>query len=84
MENMKTKRFDIIICEYWLPDLDGLSFLNIAGYVQSQAKKVLITAYPTQEMETDAAASGIHDFVEKPFVFDYMEKLYLELNKKGA
>ena len=84
METMNTKPFDMIICEYWLPDLDGLSFLNIAGYAQSQARRVLITGYPTQDVATEATASGTIDFVVKPFVFDYMEKLRLELTNKSA
>lgn len=66
-------RFDLIICEYWLPDMDGLSLLKLYGNRQPDAVKVLISAYLTQQAAEEAARSGIHDVIRKPFNVETLE-----------
>jgi len=38
-------RFDLIICEYWLADMDGLSFLKLFGDCHPGAVKILTSSY---------------------------------------
>ena len=66
-------RFDLILCEYWLPDMDGLSLLKLYGNRQTGAVKLLISAYLTHQAAEEAVRSGIHDVIRKPFNAETLE-----------
>ncbi len=66
-------RYDLIICEYWLPDMDGLSVLKLYGNRQPGAVKLLITAYLTHQTVEEAGRAGIHEVIRKPFATEILE-----------
>ncbi len=67
-------RFDLIICEYWLPDMDGLSLLKLYGNRQTGAVKLLISAYLTHHAVEEAIRCGVHDVIRKPFNVETLEE----------
>ncbi len=66
--------YDLILCEYWLPDLDGLSLLKLYGNRQPRAIKFLITAYLSHEAADEVARAGVHDVIRKPFTVERLEE----------
>jgi DNA-binding NtrC family response regulator len=74
VEAVKREQFDIIISDYWLPDMDGLSFLRLAGNHRPEVVKIIITAYPTSQVNYEISMMGIHDFIQKPFTIETMER----------
>ena len=74
IETMAKEKFDIIISDYWLPDLDGLTLIARLKEHQPDALYVLITAYPTTGLQEEAARMGIHDFLPKPLTVPRIEK----------
>ncbi len=66
-------RYDLIICEYWLSDMDGLSLLKLYGNRQTAAVKLLISAYLTHHAAEEAIRSGIHEVIRKPFNAETLE-----------
>jgi len=79
MAAIELDRFDLILSDYWLPDMDGLSFLKMTVHLQPDAMKVLMTAYPEGIVESELRAAGIDEFIHKPFIFETMEKLMDQL-----
>ncbi|MGE5188912.1 MAG: response regulator [Gemmatimonadota bacterium] len=73
IEALSGGRFDLIICEYWLPDMDGLSILRLYGNRQPGAVKFLISAYLTHRAVEEAVRSGIHEVIRKPFTVKTLE-----------
>jgi CheY-like chemotaxis protein len=68
MAALSSGGFDLIICEYWLPDMDGLSFLKICADGHPGAVKILTSAYlPAQAIE-EAKWAGIHAVIRNPFL----------------
>lgn len=67
-------KFDLIICDYWLPDIDGLTFYRLYGSLQADAIRILITAYPTRKVVAEAEASGVHACIKKPFTGRFLEE----------
>ncbi len=67
-------RFDMILCEYSLPDGNGLSFLKFSGNIEPVALKFLITVSPIRQVSEEAAAAGIHDVIIKPFIIEALEE----------
>ena len=55
---MSRDRFDLILCEYQLPGMSGLTLLKIFGNIQPKAVKFLFTAYPIQKLAEEAARSA--------------------------
>ena len=67
IEELKGKNYDIIIADYRLPGMNGLQFFKRTEGSQEQAIKIIITAYKSEEVISEANSMGIQDFIEKPF-----------------
>ena len=73
LEALKNQVYDIIITDYRLPGMDGLEFLRRIQDSHPQAMKILITAYRSEEVVSEAIRIGIHDFIDKPFTAKTIE-----------
>jgi DNA-binding NtrC family response regulator len=71
---MSWDRFDLILCEYQLPGMSGLTLLKILGNIQPEAVKFLFTSYPIQKLTEEAVRSGIHEVIRKPFTIATLEE----------
>ena len=67
------QNYGIVICDYKLPGIDGLQLLKEVRKVKPDAKMILITAYKTEELVSEAKQMGIHDFISKPFTSETIE-----------
>ena len=71
---LNNENYDIIIVDYKLPDMDGLEFFRRIQESHPNAYKILITAYGSKELLSQTKEMGIHDFIEKPFTSETIEK----------
>jgi len=67
-------RFDLILCEHQLPEVSGITLLNILGDIHPGAVIFLFTSYPVRELAEEAGRSGIHEVIRKPFTMETVEK----------
>jgi len=67
LAELKYQAYDLIIVDYKLPGLDGLEFLKRIHDEHSDAMKVLISAYRTDSVISEARNLKIQGFIEKPF-----------------
>ncbi len=67
LRTLKEQGFDIIICDYRLPGIDGLEFFKFASGSHANTVNILITAYSDNEMASKALMAGVHDIIDKPF-----------------
>jgi DNA-binding NtrC family response regulator len=58
---------DILICDYQLPDRDGLDLLREAKGVVPEVPMILITAFGSRQLYAQAADIGVDIFIDKPF-----------------
>ena len=73
LEALQEQTYDIVICDYKLPGLDGLEFLRRVKKCQPNVMDVLITAYGNQEVVSEAKKIGVQDFIAKPFSSETIE-----------
>jgi DNA-binding NtrC family response regulator len=73
LEMIHRQDFDIVICDYKLPGLNGLTLLKEVLQVQTHALTMLITAYKTAELVSEAKKIGVHAFIAKPFNSETIE-----------
>ena len=74
IEALKGQNYDIIMVDYRLPGMDGLEFLKRIQKTQPHALKVLITAYKSEGVVSEALRIGVQDFIEKPFTTKTIEE----------
>ena len=67
LKELETKDYDIIILDYRLPGMNGLEFLKRIQQSHPEVIKILITAYGSKEVFSQAIELGVHDFIDKPF-----------------
>lgn len=58
---------DIVIADYKLPGINGLSFVEIVRKKCPNAVILLITAHSSEELQSKAMKIGVHAFIQKPF-----------------
>lgn len=82
LEVIKDNACDIIITDYRLPGMDGLEFLKKAQGCNNRVKKILLTAYMTEPVISEAFRLGVHEFIEKPFSMEDLEEVLSRVLEK--
>ena len=65
---------DIVICDYGLPGMDGMRFLEGIGARHPAAVKILIGGGPGSLLDGDAKRAGIDEALLKPFSVEEIER----------
>ncbi len=73
LELLKQEDWDIILTDYKLPGIDGLTFSKKIQGIRPDAIKILITAYKNKEVVSEAVSAGIQDLIDKPFTIKTIE-----------
>ena len=70
LNTLRKVRFDIIISDYGLPGINGITFLKQALHMQPGAVKLLISGEVNEDLISESYAIGIHDYLQKPFTLN--------------
>ena len=84
LELLKRETFDVIICDYKLPCMNGLDFFFHLYELQPEALRIFITAYASDAVAVRAGGIGIDDFIEKPFTTKDIEESLQRLLEVSA
>lgn len=72
---LKFQKIDIIISDYFLPDINGMTFLKKAAAYHPKLLTILMSTIVTPELQSQARAAGIHTLVEKPISIASIEQI---------
>ena len=67
---LAAERFDVVVTDLRMPEVDGLAVLRAARALQAAPEVVLMTAFGTAEIAVEAMRAGAADYVTKPFSMD--------------
>ena len=67
LELASGSRFDVILCDWRMPELDGLDVVEMLDKRAPDAAVVMITGFPSVDRATEVMKRGAMDFVAKPF-----------------
>ena len=56
---------DLIICDFCLPGMNGLSFLKLVKKMRRDMRVILLTGYPSQELEAQVIHHGSCTYLSK-------------------
>jgi DNA-binding NtrC family response regulator len=76
---LKQEDWDIILTDYKLPGIDGLTFSKKIQEIRPDAIRILITAYKSKEVVSEARSAGIQDLIDKPFTIKTIENSISQL-----
>lgn len=67
LEAFKRGRFDLLVADIRLPDMDGMEIIRQVKESTPHTEVIAITGYATTSLAVDAMKLGVHDFLPKPF-----------------
>ena len=71
LARLAEQRFDIVITDLRMPDVDGLAVLGVARALPvAPPEVIMMTAFGTPESAVAAMKAGAADYVTKPFAMD--------------
>jgi len=73
MEAFRQKRFDLLVADLRLPDIDGLEVIKQIKADKPETEVIVITGYGTTARAVEAMKLGVHDFLPKPFTEDQIK-----------
>jgi YesN/AraC family two-component response regulator len=82
MEAFKQKRFDLLVADLRLPDIDGMEVIRQVKEEKPETEVIVITGYGTTANAVTAMKLGVHDFLPKPFTEDQIKTAIDEALKK--
>jgi DNA-binding NtrC family response regulator len=75
LKKVLTNKFDLMIVDLRLPDMDGLALIRAVRQFDPFMKVIVMTAYGSPETEQEASKLGIQGYVTKPFIIEDMKRL---------
>ena len=73
MEAFRQKRFDLLVADLRLPDIDGMEVIRQVKEAKPETEVIVITGYGTTATAVEAMKLGVHDFLPKPFTEDQIK-----------
>lgn len=67
LQRLRETKFDIVISDIRMDDVDGLEVLQAVQKEAPDTKTILITGYATAEVVREALARGAFEILAKPF-----------------
>jgi formate/nitrite transporter len=59
--------FDVVLCDWRMPEMDGMEILDLVDRRSPESAAVLITGFPTVQRAVEAMKRGAAEFLPKPF-----------------
>jgi DNA-binding NtrC family response regulator len=67
LDALRSHRYDAAVTDLYMPDIDGMAFLEEVKRLYPGLPVVMITAFGTVDSAVDAIKRGAFDYVTKPF-----------------
>lgn len=80
-KRLEKERFDLVITDIRMKDIDGIQVLKKAKSVDSSTVVVMISAYASAESAVEAMKEGAYDYIPKPFKVRELKKIVGECLK---
>jgi DNA-binding NtrC family response regulator len=81
---LKHQDIDVVVSDYFLPDMDGLSFLKQVGRQNPGIARVLMSTIVSDNLKTETITAGIDTLLEKPLSVASIDQVLCNLTKKHS
>jgi two-component system NtrC family response regulator len=66
-KRLREEFFHVVVLDVWMPDGDGVEFLDSVKSISPDSVIVMITGHGNVELAVRSIKNGAYDFIEKPF-----------------
>lgn len=66
LELFRNKRYDVVLCDIKMPEMDGIEVLEKIFEVSSEVPVIMISGHGNIDTAVEAIKKGAFDFIEKP------------------
>ena len=73
LEAFKQKRYDLLVADLRLPDINGMDVIKKVRDEKPETEVIVITGYGTTSAAVEAMKMGVRDFLPKPFTEDQIK-----------
>lgn len=80
---LQSSEIDLIFCDFNMPEINGMQFVETALRIKPSAPIIIFTAYGTVERAVEAIKRGAFDFIEKPIDTEKLKGLLDKAIAKG-
>ena len=85
LAKVKKQPYDLMLLDYKLPGISGLTVLEKTRQVRPNLKTIMISAFGDDSTRTRAKELGAYAFLDKPFNIEGLVKVVRKaLNRKGG
>lgn len=67
LEELSRNRFDLVLCDIRMPELDGIGFLQELQQRNLPATVIMMSAYGSLDTAVECLKQGAYDYISKPF-----------------
>ncbi|NLB34858.1 MAG: PEGA domain-containing protein [Elusimicrobia bacterium] len=79
-ENLASENsFDILICDYNLPDINGLELISKIKKLSKDTVPLLITSVRSMDVAMQGMRIGVYEYLPKPIDYDELNRILLEI-----
>lgn len=79
LNSLKYQQIDVVISDYFLPDMDGIRFLSRVGETHPHAVRILMATLTSDGLMHEVSAAGIDKFIEKPLTMAFLDTIINDL-----
>ena len=84
LDRARERRFDVVVLDVMLPDLDGFAVCRELRERDEELPVIMLTARGQVEDRIDGLEAGADDYLPKPFVFDELLARLRALVRRGG
>jgi two-component system response regulator HydG len=70
LKKLEKTKHDVVLCDFRLPDFDGLDMVGKIKGIHSAAQVIIITGYSDVKIAVNAMKKGVYEYVTKPIYPD--------------
>ncbi|MCF6247888.1 MAG: response regulator [Desulfobacula sp.] len=75
LNSLKFQNMDVVISDYFLPDMDGMTFLKKVGVSYPKIKRILMATLVNNELRQELQKERIDGFIEKPLTVGFLDEV---------
>jgi DNA-binding NtrC family response regulator len=79
LNSLKYQKVDVVISDYFLPDMDGIEFLIEVEKFHPNVTRILMATISSDDLEQEIVKFGIDRFIEKPLTVVTLDTIINEL-----
>lgn len=81
LNSLKYQQIDMVISDYFLPDMTGVDFLNRVAGDYPAVKRVLMATIVSEQLHLEILNAGIDQCIEKPLTVGSLDTIINNFNK---